>query len=263
MAEPISCRLLVEPEPNTGAWNMAVDEALLEAALARNECFVRWYRWSEATISLGYFQDAGEAAVASSQLAGLAMVRRLSGGGAILHHHELTYSCVVPATHRLAKNPHMLYAEVHDAIIRVLRRYGIAAHRRGAESSRQVEPFLCFGRRDARDVVLRGHKILGSAQRRRRGAILQHGSLLLHRSPFAPQHTGLCDLCSATSFDHRRATELAWEIGSILHHNLGRGELDEEARLLTRELQRTRYGSVDWRQPAARVGKSTKPPSLL
>jgi lipoate-protein ligase A len=172
---------------------MAVDEALLEAALERDECTVRWYRWSTATVSLGYFQ-AAEAALAIPELAGLPMVRRLTGGGAILHHHEWTYSCSVPAAHPLAEAPTRLYGLVHERVVRALAEQGIRAALRGQALAEREGTFLCFGRGDPRDVVLNGHKILGSAQRRRRGAVLQHGSLLVRHSEHAPQFPGLVDL---------------------------------------------------------------------
>ncbi len=84
------CRLIVDP-PQAGAWNMAVDEALLESAVAGGLPVFRLYQWSEPTLSLGYFQ-----AVADRQQHpashGCPLVRRRSGGGAILHAHELTYA---------------------------------------------------------------------------------------------------------------------------------------------------------------------------
>jgi lipoyl(octanoyl) transferase len=186
-------RVVIESEPQDGARNMAVDEALLEAALERGECTVRWYRWKAATVSLGYFQSA-EAADTIPELAGLPRVRRLTGGGAILHHHEWTYSCSVPAGHSLAESPTRIYDRVHKRVVAALAEQGIRAALRGEALADREGTFLCFGRGDPRDIVLAGHKILGSAQRRRRGAILQHGSLLVRRSAHAPQFPGLLDL---------------------------------------------------------------------
>ena len=188
---------------------MAVDEALLEAAVESGQAAVRWYRWTDPTRSLGYFQKPDDA----PELPGgesLAVVRRLSGGGAILHHHELTYSCVLPAGHPLVQDPHQLYVAVHDRIISILARFGIEATRRGNNVEGTVaDAFLCFARGDACDVVCRGQKILGSAQRRRRGAVLQHGSLVLRRSAHAPQFAGAYDLAELQhSEDADRTAEL-------------------------------------------------------
>jgi lipoate-protein ligase A len=213
-------RVVIESEPQDGARNMALDEALLDTALERGECTVRLYRWREATVSLGYFQRA-DAAEANPELAALPMVRRLTGGGAILHHHEWTYSCSVPAGHPLAESPTQIYDRVHERFVAALREQGIEAALRGEALAGREGTFLCFGRGDPHDIVLRGHKILGSAQRRRRGAVLQHGSLLIRRSEHAPQFPGLNDLVP----DKREAeaivnaefiTELSRAIGSLL-----------------------------------------------
>ncbi len=186
-------RVVIEPEPQDGVRNMALDEALLEAALDRDECTVRWYRWIEPTISLGYFQKAEGFAGLPGPFE-LAIVRRLTGGGAILHQHEWTYSCTVPPGHPLAEHPTRLYDLVHARIVMALAEQKILAALRGEALAEREVTFLCFGRGDPRDIVLKGHKILGSAQRRRRGAVLQHGSLLLRSSQHAPQFPGLVDL---------------------------------------------------------------------
>jgi lipoyl(octanoyl) transferase len=186
-------RVVIESEPQSGVRNMALDEALLEAALERGECTVRWYRWSQATVSLGYFQPA-EAAQAHPELAGLPIVRRLTGGGAILHHHEWTYSCTVPPGHPLGESPTQVYDAVHQRVVAALKERGIGTALRGEAHADRERAFLCFGRGDPRDIVMGGHKIMGSAQRRRRGAVLQHGSLLVRHSQHAPQFPGLADL---------------------------------------------------------------------
>src|SRR5687767_13677741 len=91
-------RLLIDP-PASGAWNMAVDEALLASAAA-GVATLRFYTWSQPTLSLGYFQHAHQRdAHAASRSCPL--VRRASGGGAILHDRELTYSLAVPLRQRL------------------------------------------------------------------------------------------------------------------------------------------------------------------
>ncbi len=193
------CRIIVDPEPNTASWNMAVDEALLESAIQEGCTTIRIYQWSEPSISLGYFQKP-DSSPPNAEFSSLPTVQRLSGGGAILHHHELTYSCAIAASHALARSPHDLYEHIHDRVIEFLGRKGITAAMRGDQPQADENPFLCFGRADARDILFRGHKVLGSAQRRRRGAVLQHGSLLLKRSEFAPQFPGLLDLADASQF---------------------------------------------------------------
>lgn len=194
-----TCRLILDSQPQIGTWNMALDEALLESAVQFAGCAVRIYRWSEPTVSLGYFQKPGELDP-SSPLNSLPQVRRLTGGGAILHHHEWTYSCIVPSGHPSIRVPGELYAALHRRIIAVLSEHGITANLRCHADTKNdalhtpASPFLCFFRGDPNDIVLNGRKIVGSAQRRRKGAVLQHGSILLRRSEFAPDIPGIADL---------------------------------------------------------------------
>lgn len=185
--------MLIDATPQPGAHNMAVDESLLDLAVRESVATFRWYRWAEPTLSLGYFQHEADVA-ADPRWNGLPTVRRLSGGGAILHHHEWTYSFAVPARQPLFRQPEELYDLVHRAIIDILNQRGGESGLRGETQLLPAEPWLCFSRRDAHDVVWRGHKILGSAQRRRKGAVLQHGSLLERASPLTPEHPGALDL---------------------------------------------------------------------
>jgi len=205
------CRLIIDP-PLDGAWNMGFDEALLEQAADGGIATLRFYQWQEPTLSLGYFQayDERDTHAESRQAA---VVRRQSGGGALMHDRELTYSISLPADHPLSRQSPRLYDIVHRSLIDLLAAEGIIAalHRdrapalSAADSNEPTdkvaaadEPFLCFARRTSADVVLPTAvaaeppvKIVGSAQRRRRGAVLQHGSVLLDRSPAAPELAGI------------------------------------------------------------------------
>lgn len=189
---------IVEPESLPGAENMARDEAMLEAA-ADGKPGARLYRWSEPTLSLGYFQRERPA---EPRWASLPSVRRLSGGGAILHDREWTYAVALPPTHRAVRRPTELYDRVHDLIRGAFAAIGVPLRRRGTSPDEGDEPFLCFERGDERDLVVsspdvgddRVTKIVGSAQRRRRGAVLQHGSVLVGRSPYASELPGVVDL---------------------------------------------------------------------
>ena len=180
---------LVSP-PQSGPRNMATDGALLE--LGRP--VFRFYRWNEPTVSLGYFQRYDDRNNhAPSRLC--PVVRRLSGGGAIIHDQELTYSLVLPHDVPLAAKRVELYEAIHRSFITVLNRFGVAAEFSAAERGGK-DVFLCFQRLTHGDVVVRrGNsvlKILGSAQyRNRAGSVLQHGSLLLNRSSFAPELDGI------------------------------------------------------------------------
>jgi lipoyl(octanoyl) transferase len=198
----LACRCFFHP-PGDGAWNMAVDEVLMEVVAADGVAALRFYEWSEPTLSLGYFQAAADRRLHSPSLA-CPLVRRSSGGGAILHDRELTYSLAIPTGHPWAANAERLYIATHEALAAALKSLGVAASPRGeashagnSEANRETPPpLLCFQRRAVGDLLIGETKIAGSAQRRRRGAVLQHGSILLAASHFAPELPGIEDLTS-------------------------------------------------------------------
>ncbi len=161
---------------------MAIDEATLDGAIHSPDSLptLRWYQWSSPTLSLGYFQSARSV---PDPLAHLPLVRRLTGGGAILHDCELTYSIVFPSGSWPKESFLDHVADVHDEIRLATRGLSFA----GKESHEAaIEPFLCFERRSPLDLVTQGCKIVGSAQRKRSGALLQHGSILLGTSSLTP-----------------------------------------------------------------------------
>ncbi len=194
---PAAYHVLIDP-PLAGPWNMAVDEALLEDAAGSGRAYWRFYQWQEPTLSLGYFQEYEEQARRYRER-GLPMVRRLTGGGAILHDRELTYSVNLPRDHPLARTRDELYGVVHRSVVAVLSRWGLEPQLFVAGTGRPArEPFLCFERRAPGDVLAGRSKVTGSAQRRRRGAVLQHGSVLLAASDAARHLPGAGELADCT-----------------------------------------------------------------
>ena len=125
-------------------------------------------------------------------------VRRLTGGGAIWHHHEVTYALAVPASHPLARPSTQLYRAVHAAIAEVMAESGCASCPRGEVVFLKIvsenDPYYALLTRIQRISFPSGIKIVGSAQRRRGGAVLQHGSVLLARSCRTPELPGVCDV---------------------------------------------------------------------
>lgn len=176
MAEP---RLLVTPEL-TGALNMALDEVLLRAA-AESPPVVRVYTWSPPAVSLGYGQPADEIDVAACRAAGVDVTRRLTGGRAVLHHHELTYSVILSAA-RLGtgRSVALAYGRISGALAAGLARLGVSAvctpRERAEAGGREA---ACFATTLGGDLAVDGRKLLGSAQCHRHGGVLQHGSLPL------------------------------------------------------------------------------------
>ena len=155
---------------------MAVDEALLEAAIVRgwDEAAVRFYRWPNPTLSIGAKQDLPPGVLGRCAAAGVEVVRRPTGGGAVLHRGDVTYAVV-------ARDRGMgvlgIYRWVAEGLVAGFAALGIEAkvvERPGMEAGRALS---CFALPTGADLEARGRKICGSAQVRRGGWFLQHGSI--------------------------------------------------------------------------------------
>jgi lipoyl(octanoyl) transferase len=170
---------------------MAADQALLESAV-HGVASLRFYGWSPATLSLGYFQSEG-LRHADPRLAELPLVRRPSGGAALIHHHEVTYGLALPAGLPWQSSESWL-CRMHAIIAAALKASGVAAALHDLKAEQPVGGVLCFLHFTPGDLVLGGGKIVGSAQRRQRGALLQHGSILLRQSAYAPALPGVLEL---------------------------------------------------------------------
>jgi lipoate-protein ligase A len=173
-----SWRLLDTP-PAPGAWNMAVDEALADGVRAGGPPVLRVYRWNPPCLSLGRNQPADGYDRAEIARRGLDVVRRPTGGRAVLHHRELTYSVAVRDGE--LGGPRQAYAAVNRALVAGLARLGVPARLQPAGTERAPLPSLapCFEQPVEGEVTAAGRKLVGSAQRRDRGVLLQHGSLPL------------------------------------------------------------------------------------
>ena len=161
-------------------FNMGLDEALLVTPGLPPT--VRFYSWKPDTLSLGYFQKLAE--VPGAERAG-ALVRRITGGGAIHHVRELTFSISADMSLPLyASGVNESYARVHRAIARALAEFGVEANLRGdaALESDRADTGMCFHHSTALDLIWDGRKGVGSAQRRKSGRVLHHGSIKLGSS---------------------------------------------------------------------------------
>jgi lipoate-protein ligase A len=229
------------------ATQMAVDEVLLESAAEAGRATLRFYGWSQPTLSLGYFQRYDERSTHPTSRQ-CACVRRLTGGGAILHDRELTYCLALPRAHPLSADPAQLYDAAHRALVRTLATIGIAARLRteAPAAGPSPETFLCFERTTRGDALVGETKICGSAQRRRRGAILQHGSLIVSRSPCAPEIPGILELCGrsieASDFAARWGSELATAIGLLPESS----QISPDEWQAADDLARRKYASTQW-----------------
>ncbi len=190
------CRLLptcVAP----GAWQMGADEVMLEGAAAGVGSF-RLYRWSEPTVSLGYFQPE-VVRRSDARLAPLPFVRRATGGATLVHDRELTYALALPPGAPWQRRGESWLARMHHVLAAALATLGIAVRPVGAGEGRKLGGVLCFLDQTPGDLLLDGRKVVGSAQRKRRGALLQHGSLLLAQSAHARELPGLHELAGYPS----------------------------------------------------------------
>jgi lipoate-protein ligase A len=169
---------------------MAADELMLEMAAETGVASLRFYAWRPPTLSLGYFQPAALRR-SDRRRAGLAWVRRPSGGGAIVHDFELTYCLALPADMAWPSEEPWLQ-RMHGTIARALGHLGFADVALATQET--VAGKLCFQRQTPGDVLCRGTKIVGSAQRKHKRALLQHGSILLEQSRYAPELPGLLEL---------------------------------------------------------------------
>ncbi len=186
----VNCRLLPYAVAD-GPHNMAADEVLLESALA-SVASLRFYGWSEATLSLGYFQSE-QVRHSDMRLARLPYVRRPSGGAALVHHHEVTYALALPAGAPWQSGQSWL-RRMHAIIADALGELQVTVGILDPASAQPFAGVLCFQHFSAGDLLLGSAKVVGSAQRRRQGALLQHGSILLAGSPHAPVLPGIQEL---------------------------------------------------------------------
>ena len=239
-------RLLVDPAMGAAA-NMARDQALLDAAGAGAAPVLRFYRWSPAAISLGYFQPIDD--WRRESLSRLDLVRRPTGGGAILHDDELTYSLAVPADWPIVQHrPTRLYKLAHRAIRDTLNALGLDApadfHPGPEQGNSRRGPFFCFARRHRMDLLIGGDKVVGSAQRRAAGAILQHGSIILRRLPPQPC-TGVNDHLAAPVTPAALIDAIAPAMARVLEVELVSSQYSDAELAGAAEHER-RYGSDAW-----------------
>ena len=197
------------PKAASGARNMAVDAALLESVQAGASPVLRLYRWSPACLSFGRNQVTRDIFdPCRLKDAGVDVVRRATGGLAVLHDRELTYAVIVPASE--LGGPRAAYHTINAALVAGLASLGVAAAVAGQDHAppapHALEP--CFHAPAAGEVMAGGGKLVGSAQRCERHTILQHGSILMGGSQGR-----------ITSFQYRTDPEVS--AGTTLEEILG------------------------------------------
>lgn len=161
---------------------MAADESILEY-IGRGESLptLRLYSWQPACLSLGHAQPFADVDVARLTERGWEVVRRPTGGRAILHTDELTYSVIAPAHEpRVAGSIPESYNRLAGALLRAVKALGLAVEMKEDSSPNRAAPNpICFEVPSAYEITVQGKKLIGSAQARRKEGVLQHGSLPL------------------------------------------------------------------------------------
>ena len=168
----------------TGRLNMAIDYYLSSLCLIRNSPILRFYGWSPFCISIGYHQKDHLINYQKLKSDGYDFVRRPTGGRAIFHAEELTYSVLFP---RDSIDHHILYAFIHQVIAETLRLLGYPVEFTNNDEklpglTHRPDDFLCFTKSAPTEIQFKGKKVVGSAQKILKKTVIQHGSILIGKS---------------------------------------------------------------------------------
>ena len=274
---------LIKDNYHTGFMNMAIDEAIM---IAHREGLVpptiRFYQWSPPAVSLGYFQDLKkEIDVDACKNLGIDIVRRPTGGKAVLHDKELTYSFIIKENHPLVNDSILeTYKKISGGIIRGLSYLGITAELvplreklKNSSSGNEIKSkishsdikSICFSVPSQYEVQVEGKKIVGSAQVRKREIVLQHGSLLIELEkdklfsvfnfPSVQIRERLKIRFKATSLEEILKRKISFsELSEILPGGfeeefgvrLVEGKLTEQEEKISKELLENKYSTYEW-----------------
>jgi lipoate-protein ligase A len=177
---------VIKTTPANGAWNMAVDEAILESVQAGKSLpTLRLFAWSPPCLSLGYAQPFSDIDLEQITSLGWDVVRRITGGRAILHTDELTYSVIGPTNDpRLQGGVLDSYRRLSVALLNALKRIGLPANSYPKSSTNvqinQNQEPICFEVPSNYEITVNNKKLMGSAQARKKSTLLQHGTLPLY-----------------------------------------------------------------------------------
>jgi lipoate-protein ligase A len=220
-------RLIITP-PARGAWNMAVDESILEH-IGHGESIptLRLYAWTPACLSLGHAQPFTDVDMVRLKERGWEVVRRATGGRAILHTDELTYSVIAPVNEpRVEGSVLESYNRLAQALLLAVKNLDVPVEMKEGKANDSGTPNpVCFEVPSTYEITVNGKKLIGSAQARKKEGVLQHGSL--------PLTGDLTRICQALVFENESARENAskrlLERATTVESALGRGVSWENA----------------------------------
>jgi lipoate-protein ligase A len=244
---PLTVRRIPD-QTATAAENMSRDELLLLQAAERGVGSFRLYSWDVPSLSLGYFQPSADRQHTPA-IAGMDWVRRSTGGAAIVHDPacEITYSLALPAS-ALSRYDGSMICNVHYIVRDVLKQMNIDSRVVICGEEVKLGPVLCFRHQTAGDLLVNGGKVAGSAQRKWKGALLQHGSILFRTSPLAPDLHGIEELAETkidvrqfmVNFERQLCEAFDWQLKS--------DDWTPEELKTSRTIEVEKYGSSDWNQ---------------
>jgi lipoate-protein ligase A len=232
---------------NNAFMNMAIDEALLSS----KEPVLRFYQWKPAGLSLGYFQSINDINVEFCKRNKIDIVRRLTGGNAVLHDNELTYAFIVDEPKSSVVES---YKEISKGILKALELLGLKAEMN--EVVKKEKSAICFNDPSYYEILVNKKKIVGSAQKRVDGKLLQHGALLIGMDN---EKYANCFKDADIEKINKRVTSINNELGSFISYDivkkamikgfeeygLKESELTESEKKLAEELEK-KYSSKEW-----------------
>jgi lipoate-protein ligase A len=231
-----------------GAGNMARDTALLEAHQHGDDPILRIYRWDPPAVTIGYNQDLAGFDTEGVAAAGFGLVRRATGGRAILHADELTYAVVGTSPGPLfGSSLHETYMKINAALLGFLGELGLDADISDGESREEARGLVCFKSAGKHEISVGGRKLIGSAQRRRGDIFLQHGSILA-----GPRHLDLVGFLGEQA-DRDQLAAATTDLGQLLAKPLGPADLDAFAPALANAFGRVLDLETVWQD---RTGRS-------
>ena len=262
-------RLLITP-PAPGAWNMAADEAiLLHIGSGDSPPTLRLYAWTPACLSLGYAQPFTDVDINRLHQRGWEVVRRMTGGRAVLHTDELTYSVIATSDEpRVAGTVLESYDRLAQALLFAVKNLEVPVEmKEGKAAEVSTANPVCFEVPSTYEITVNGKKMIGSAQARKKEGVLQHGSLplsgdltricraLAFENEVAREEAAARLLERATTIESALGREVSWEAAaqayvSAFEAQLGIdfevGDLSKSESEKTDELVREKYGHPTW-----------------
>ena len=254
-------RLIVDAEPCSGSWNMAVDEYLFRSLEKEPGTHLRFYSWARPTVSLGYSQKVDQVLNAAyCRREGIDIVRRITGGKLVLHDREVTYSLSSSDTDTFGTTLTESYRLISSGLMRGLEKMGLQPCLADAPPQAYVRGDLpCFSYPARDEIEVGGLKIVGSAQKRVGGRFLQHGSIPLQEDDERLRHVSILD----DSGEHIRMISLARALGECVDFSWvvdrftgGLSEffgvslkpvtLSDEEKASVIDLQKKRHENPDW-----------------